>query len=201
MIPNLVPIETYSVDETGYWKRLPLVSGVMMMVMGTAIIWSTIGDSLQPVEVLERGIAGGAGCGILFTFLLRRWAKRSIENAIAQSTPAVNGAVCRLVCSRVIAQYRVAPGTLFFEPDTITFLPQLAQQSHLSVEIPSATVAVSMEQRPRNVMQRAVFSSDPLLMRLDSPSASALFNVPAPSQTIPRVRAVIDNLRHSVERH
>src|SRR5215467_6581013 len=131
MIPNLVPIETYSVDETGYWKRLPLVVGVMMMVMGTPIIWSTIGDSLQPIEVLERGIAGGAGGGILFTFLLRRWAKRSIENAIAQS--------------------RVAPGTLFFKTGTITFLPQLAQQSHLSVEIPSATVAVSMERRPRNV--------------------------------------------------
>jgi hypothetical protein len=197
MIPNIVPIETYSVDETGYWKRLPLVSGIMMMVIGTAIVWTTIGDSLRPVEILERGIGGGAGFGILLPFALRRRAKRSIESVLTQPGSVVSGAVCRLVCSRIITQSHVVPGALFFEPSQITFLPRLAHQSHLSIEIPSATVAVSMERRPRNFMQRALCSSDPVLMRLDSPPASALFNVPAPSQTIPRVRTVVEDLRQS----
>jgi len=102
MIPNLVPIETYSVDETGYWKRLPLVYGVMMMVMGTAITWFTIGDSLQPVEVLERGIAGGAGCGILFTFLLRRWEALHRERHRSVDT----GRKRRGMSSRVFASNR-----------------------------------------------------------------------------------------------
>src|SRR5262245_41833780 len=86
---NLLPLEAYRIDETGYWSRLPFVTTLGFGVpMGLAILLTTSElDWIARVLVaVVGGSIGGALFGILFPIVFRRQ-MFSYVDAVYQGRP------------------------------------------------------------------------------------------------------------------
>jgi hypothetical protein len=111
---DLAPLAAYFVDDTGYWRRMPVAIGVFMCVGGMLVIWSTIGRDLEAWEIVARGLGGGVTFAVLFTTLFRLSLKRSLTRTLATPGPADGSARYRLVCSLRKSPLAAVPGALYF---------------------------------------------------------------------------------------
>ena len=187
---DLVPRTAYDVDETGYWERMPVVTGLIMAVCCTAITYATIGRDWPFRESAIRGMAGGFMFAVLFPSLLRWFVRGYTSRAyagkgrFALAAPAGFDVAYRLLCSAIIGDSRAAVGgNLFIGRSGLSFVP--FSGSPLTFPMPELKVAAVPA--PTNALLRVVIPRPASLLEATGRDVRARFVLPTPSATITKI--------------
>ena len=210
---NLIPLESYLRDETGYWTRLPFVSGTFFGVTFSTFFYFAergSGTLLHPptfVHSLVTAVLSGVFFGALFTFFLRRKVKRlwkllylgnaAVESRFSKQT----GCTHKLVCTLVQEDTGIG-GTLYLGSDNWQFLPhqeygQKERSSDKKLFQPATSIHLALIRSPeskgliRRWLQKFLVPKRPMLLDITSSGAHASFLVPTPEVTLSALHDVI----------
>jgi hypothetical protein len=204
-LENLVPRAAYDVDETGYWRRMPIILGVAMSAVGILILWATIGPHLQPRDLLIRALAGGGMFALLFSGLMQWLTGQAVSRAyagvgqFAATPPPAQEFAYRLPCSLVKARSLVIGGTLYLGGTGLLFVPheRYREPHREQLAFSLDRLAISAVPAEVAVLLRPMIARAATLLELQSGALAARFVVPAPMATIPRVKQAVEELRHA----
>jgi hypothetical protein len=189
---ELARLPAYLADDTGYWRRMPLVAGAFMCIFGTLNIWLTIGSVLEPREIIGRGLAGGVLFALIFTVLFRFLLKWSLRRSFRRAAP--DGTLCRLICSMRKSPRMTIPGALHFSDKAASFDAHSPKAIGREVQFPLAELNVVAEPIARGWLMRLLTARDPVAMRLATASQSEVFIVPTPHATIAEVSSMVKEI-------
>jgi hypothetical protein len=204
---NLLPRESYHVDETGYWSRLPLVTGAFwgsaMTVAGYFILKNTPNLLYPPTwwRMLLLGLLGGFLFGTSFTALMRFRMRRLIDrlysgdvNLIGYS-PSDDSFSYRLPCTWINGNIGVG-GILYIGNAELLFSPhkvnaKSASKLHIH---PIADVHINVAQLfpKRNLLQRLLVPRPQPYMEITWGTEYANFLVPTPLTAVSKLSQVLD---------
>ena len=204
-VDNLVARAAYDVDETGYWRRMPIVLGVVMSAAGCLILWATVGSQLQPREIVIRALAGGGLFSILFSSFSQWSANLAVSRAYAGSgkfaaiPPPNQEFAYRLPCSRAKTPLLGIGGTLYLGRSGLLFVahernPEVHREQ-IAFPLSGLTTAGVVSDVPWFL--RLMVPRPPTLLECQSGSTRARFIVPAPMATIPKLEHALEELRRA----
>ena len=197
---DLVPRSAYDVDETGYWERMPVVTGTFMAACGTLIVWATVLRECPFLESVMRGMAGGFMFAVLFPALFRWMIGRHTSSAyagkgrFAASPPAGFQAEYRLPCSLIRGASPAVGGVLYLGRGGLAFVPFAGTP----LLIPIREMQISSVVAPTSWFVRVLVPRPAHLLEVTAGDEHARFVVPTPTATIPRVREVTKAWRDGV---
>jgi hypothetical protein len=132
---NLIPLVAYAVDETGYWARLPFLSGLLYGLL-TVIIDAvyTRGDAVPPFSgvpgALFTFVASATFFGLLFPCVMRSQTRATRRGLFAGNSwivaqPPENRHVdYRFLCYLVTGGISSAVGgAIYVGPEGMVFVP------------------------------------------------------------------------------
>jgi hypothetical protein len=208
-IENLLPCDAYHSDETGYWKRMPLVAGLFFGV-ATAIssaIFPLDDSNLlysRTTRVLISLIGGGILFGLLFPFLLRSWtfftsdALYAGKRWIDASPPANRQLDYRFPCTLMTGWRSVVGGVMYLGPDGLIFVPHKRnrRKAQLLEMGPLNGVTIGTADPPaRNRLQRILIPHPQQVLEVQWPGGTAKFLVPSVMSTTTRLSNLTEMLR------
>jgi hypothetical protein len=201
---NLVALEAYDVDETGYWRRLPWVTGLFFgvaMAFMTPLIPST---SYSPAMTAVLSFAiGGPIFGLFFPMGLRRqirgiWAGLYAGGPRSINPPTANGLYYyQIPCTSVrgktgiIGVLYVGRGGLLFAPRKRSWKPGPT----LEISPLDAVSIALVPPLPQNVIQRLLIPRPLEQIEIRWNGASARFLMPRPADTCSKIVRSLETLR------
>jgi len=206
---DVLPLADYHVDETGYWKRIPLVSGSFFGVwMGAYAAIFPLDDSnllySRLTRVLIALIGGGLFFGLLFSFLVRGWTLFTLDSLYARKRwidvppPAKRRLDFRLLCVLMTGWRSEVGGVMYLGPDGLIFLPH--KRNRRKAEMlemgPLSGVKISTTDAPtRNALQRILIVHPQPMLEVQWPKGKAKFLVPSVTSTTARLSSLAAILR------
>jgi len=203
---NLVELAAYDVDETGYWRRLPWLSGMLFGLAFASIeLLSPIPNTRYspPITAVWSLAIGGPIFGLLFPLAARRqirviWAGLYAGEQRSITPPPGNGFFyyqipCTLVSGRVgvIGVLYLGRGGLLFTPRKRSW------KSGAPIEMaPLELVRIALvPPLPRNAIQRLLIPRQQEQLEISWNGASARFIVPSPADTCLKIGRSLEALR------
>jgi hypothetical protein len=205
-VQNLLPREAYNGDETGTWKRLPIVTGVFFGAFMAPGIYFWFGDipniSHRPTlaQSLFFGLLAGLFFGWLFPSKLRRRADKLIDQlfeddeALREIESANDSFTYRLPCTWMKGALGIG-GVLYIGRSSLLFLPHKMNRLKLAplrfVPVTDLQVKVTDPPKPRNPLLRILIPHPQPRVEIHSASEVASFVVPSPVATAERLRQLL----------
>jgi flagellar biosynthesis protein FliQ len=208
---NLIPLAAYHADETGYWKRLSLFSGLVFGV-GMAIFSAVypIDDSTLLYSRISRALIGFFFCGIffglLFPWLVRR-RFRSIQDGlfagkswIDEPPPTNRRLDYRFPCSLITGGGASAVGgVMYLGLDGMIFVPHkrnLRDNKRVLEMVPLSGVIIGTAEPPvRSLLQRILIPRPQPTLEVQWPEGRANFLVPSVESFLPKLSQLTAKLR------
>lgn len=203
---NLLPREAYNEDETGAWKRLPIVTGVFFATFMALAIYFWFGDiphmSHRPtlVQSLVFGLLAGLYVGWRFPPNLRRRADKMIDQlfegdeALREIESANDSFTYRLPCTWMKGALGVG-GVLYIGRSGLLFLPnKINHRKEAPFRLTPLTdlqVKVTAPSKSQNPLLRILIPHPQPRIEIHSASDVASFVVPSPVATAERLRQLI----------
>jgi hypothetical protein len=196
---DLVPASSYDVDDTGYWKRMPLSMGLFMAVAGTAIQWATVGHGRGFTENAVLGVMAGAIFAAIVPPIARRMHRAYTTKALAGAGPFSTApplgcdAEYRVVCSAIRGDARHAVGgVLYLGRSAFAFVPFSGTPAlfHLSRTTVRPVMPVV------SPVQRAVIPRPPQQLELVDDKARARIILPTAAATIEKIEELLTRWGH-----
>ena len=202
---NLVALAAYDVDETGYWRRLPWVSGLLFGGVFAFLVFSLVPNTrYSPAITAALSLAiGGPLFGLFFPLALRRqvrgiWAELYAGEQRSISPPPASGPFyyqvpCTSVRGRmgVIGVLYLGRGGLLFTPRKRSWKPgpplEMAPLDAVSVAL--------VPPLPQNVIQRLNIPRPQEQIEIRWNGGSARFIVPRPADTCLQIGRSLETLR------
>lgn len=213
---NLLSREEYDKDETGYWKRIPIVAGtafgISMAIAGYFILERTPNLLHPPTlrEILLIGILSGIFFGALFPWTFRRKSRQMIDRLYAGderliTTPSAEDSFdYRFPCTWVKSSLGVG-GVLYVGSSGLLFVPHRFNSPSVSAfrMTPLEDLHVGLSETPRSLspLQRMLVPHPQPLMEIQWTSGSACFLVPSAAMTVDRLAQVLRNLKSRAGQH
>jgi hypothetical protein len=201
------------VDQTGYWKRMPILSGLfwgggMFLASPFIVSYPIWSSGMMLFFVGLACLLAGVLFAVFFTLSMRLvawWEARLAyrgKGKWSTSPPPPEGAAYRLPCSRVLPPQRLMPGNLYLGCAGLFFVPIRMRRQSSSTPLMLPLDAVSPRAVPMELsgLNRLLLARPPLLLEVGADENVVRFLVPNGSQTIPRVIAAIAALGSSVAR-
>jgi hypothetical protein len=207
---NVITLDSYLTDETGYWGRLGLVSGVLfglMMAAGGLLILSHTPNLVLPplIGSTISGLFGGLLFGIFFPLAFRRttniYAKSLYkgEDWIANDPPPGIDPDYQLLCTRIVGSMGVG-GILYAERRALVFVPhKLNRRRHQPVTLsPVTNLRTELSPPPaRNFLQKLLVPKPQPQLIITSPTEQMYLTVPQPVVTISMLDHVLERLKRN----
>lgn len=205
---NIVAREAYDIDETGYWRRVGVVSGsffgTCVTLMMLPVLYRTPNLMLPPlIGSPLGGFIGGLLFGILFSMFSRQRTKTYVnalynsEEWIANLPAADLSIYYQLPCTWNNGQVGVG-GILYLGREGLIYLPH-KRNVHWHPPFtmsPIETVNTSLIQPPiRNVIQKLLIPKSQPQLEITSQKGRMRFTVPQPSKTIKKLDSLLERLR------
>jgi hypothetical protein len=196
-LQNLLPLDAYRRDESGYWTRLSIIAGVFFGLPMAASSYFILGSTpnllhpRSPGEIVLIGVLSGLFFGALFPRYLRRKVLRFTDRLYSGdetliSIPPTEGPFdYKLPCTWVRESIGVG-GVLYVGRSGLLFVPhRLNQRSAQFFRMaPLETLSASaVESQHGNVLQRILVPHPQPLLQIDWLSKSARFRVPSAATT------------------
>ena len=207
---NLIPLDLYDLDETGYWRRLPWIVSLLFGVsLGALELLLPIpGTRYSPPVCAAIALAiGGPFFGLLFPACIRARA-RSITAALytgdrrfVDPPPADLFVLKQIVCSIITGPVAVG-GTLYLGPGELLFVPHKRNQRPsppLKVSPLQSVKIATVPPPPANAIQRLVAPRPRDLIELNWNGGNARFLMPTPADALVRLGRCLDALQRVPE--
>jgi hypothetical protein len=205
---NVIALESYLADETGYWGRLGVVSGIFfgvtMTAAGLIILSHTPNLLLSPlVGSIVGGLVGGFFFGIFFPITLRRKVNSYTtglyrgEDWIATIPPLGMKPDYQLPCTRIDGRLGIG-GTLCAGREALVFVPHKLNRRKVQpvTMSPIATLRTELApSAPRNFLQKLLVPKPQPQLTITSQSDTVYLAVPQPAATIAKLDHVLGGLR------
>ena len=202
---NLVDRRIYDIDDTGYWRRLPLAVGLgfgipMAVVFALAVPGGGLGARFAI------GLISGGFCGILFAVMFPWLLRRNIAyvtNALFNGNP--NFVVeppgelrYRLPCSWMKSAVFAVGGILYLGRDGLLFVPhsknlkrdlapfEMGPLHHLNLSL--------VAQPPMSLLWRILIPHAPKLLEIRANGHSKRFLIPQPDSVIGIIQERIEQV-------
>jgi hypothetical protein len=205
---TIVPLSSYRLDETGYWKRLPLVSGLLFgLAMGTFVaIFPSDASALfysRMVRILISLIGGGALFGFLFPFFFRRKVNRIIDALHAGKSwidappPANRNLAYRFPCTLLVSGRGIG-GVMYLGQRELIFVSHKLNGRHkqqLEWEPLSGLRIAAIDSPSLRGLRRILVPHPQPLMEVRWSGGTATFVVPTAKTTAARLSGLIEKMR------
>jgi hypothetical protein len=216
---NLLPRTAYDADETGMWKRMPLVGGILAFLfggigfgiifpIGFKWLFSLIMQEPVSLPLLRIGLASGISFGILFglVFALRFPARARKQLSTATDAiyfddpkfivlpPPHLGLTHRLPCSWMRRDNLAVGGVLYLGPSGFLFMPHTknlpTHREPFEIQ-PIEDIRFSLVKPRLNILTRLLVERIPLHLEIESRDRSARFMVPEAESTLNKITRAI----------
>jgi hypothetical protein len=203
---NLVPLAAYDVDETGYWRRLPWLSGLFFGAsMACVNLFALIPNTRYspPTTALLSFAICGPGFGLLFPPVARRqlravWAGLYAgERRMISPPPSSRSFYYQVPCTSVRGRMGIM-GVLYLGREGLLFTARKRRWKPApSIEMnPLDVVRVALvPPPPQNVIQRLLVPRPPEQIQISWNGTNAGFIVPSPADTYFRLGRSLEALR------
>lgn len=210
---NLLPLDAYRRDESGYWKRLSIVAGFsfgLFMAVASYFILGNTPNLLHPRspgEILLIGVFCAVFFGTLFPRNLRRKMQRFTDRLYSGdetliSIPPTEGPFdYKLPCTWLRESIGVG-GVLYVGSSGMLFVPHRLNQrvAQFFRMAPLETLSVTVVESHRgNVLQRILVPHPPAVLEIGWRSESARFRVPSAATTADLLTQAMQSLRSAPE--
>ncbi len=199
---NLVARDAYDVDETGYFKRMPIFAGLFM-----AIFWTMFFPLIDRNISFLIGLGSGIFMGLFFALLFRiriRWRGAAQTDAlyadnsnIAVAPPSNREFSHRLVCKWVKSINHAIGGVLYIGKDSLMFIPHkqnLPQQEPFEIT-PLNDAEFSIVEPQLNLLLRTFTERPPRFIEVKWFGGNARFLAPEAEQTLAKIKNIIETKR------
>jgi hypothetical protein len=205
-VENLVPLDAYDVDDTGYWRRLPWVSGLFGGLCSvSAALFSPEQTIYYSLGVrAATGFIIGASVFTLMAVVLARPMYRKIvaglyrgERWIVDPPSAGRLFYYQIPCSWVRGGVHVG-GVLYLGSAGLLFVPHKKNWRPgppFSMTPIEAVKAALVGPIPLNPIQRLLVAHPRKLVEITCNGTHARFAVPNPADTIVKIVSRLDGLR------
>jgi hypothetical protein len=197
---DLLPREVYDVDDTGYWKRMPVAMGLCFGVSMSLVFIALVPRGNAALRVLV-GLAGGAIAGVLLSVAFPRLFRRKMraftdrlfagDPELVPVPPAAKGLSHRLICDWMLPSGFAVGGVLYLGRDGLLFVPHLKNlkrdQAILNMGS-SDQIQLTLVQPNINVVQRMLIPNPPRYLEVTGNGRRECFLVPQPERVIELVR-------------
>jgi hypothetical protein len=218
---NLVPSDAYDVDETGYRRRMPLISGIalgcfVLLLFLLPFLFSPVSLHLRIIFVSMLAFVGGFMTGILgaFGYLSSRpKVAPSIEaiytnaSGLAVLPPPGKEFSYRVPCLWLKFPNFKVSGVLYIGKEGLMFMPHSHQhkyrglfefdqpQLQKSLEIaPLERVSINVVEAQLGILHRILHQRMPRFVEMVWPGGKALFAVPQAEQTKEKIERAISSM-------
>jgi hypothetical protein len=208
-LQNLLPLDSYRRDESGYWTRMSIIAGVLFALPMAVSFYSILGRTpnllhpRSPGEIVLIGVLSGLFFGALFPRYLRRKVQRFTDRLYSGdetliSIPSTEGPFdYKLPCTWLQESIGVG-GVLYVGRSGLLFVPhKLNQRSAQFLRMaPLEALSVTVVESPRgNVLQRILVPHPQPLLQIEWLSESARFRVPSAATTTELLVQAMRSLR------
>ena len=216
---NLASREAYDLDETGYWKRMPWIMGLMAGLFGGVVFglffpWAFVAlmsllvskalPGFTATQYMSTGAAFGIFFGLIMGWLFPRKARegmRSFNDSLYAGDPQLiphppqsqNEFSARLPCSWMKTANLAVGGVLYLGQGCLTFVPHTknAAADREPFEIPELdTASISLVEPSLNLFARLLVPRPARRLEIKWASGSARFMVPEAKETLTKVKRV-----------
>jgi hypothetical protein len=208
-VKNLLPREAYGRDETGYWKRLPVLIGTafgftfaVLMYFGERTV-PNIQRALTPGEMVLVGVIAGLLFGTVFPRRFRRRLRErtdrlyAADDSLIGPPPTADAIVSTLLCTWIKGALGVG-GVLYIGATGLEFVPNRDELKSIEgfrmAPLKDLQVGLAEGTRSRNPLLRILIPEPKPLMQIRWQSATALFVVPSVDETVDRLTQVVRDL-------
>jgi len=207
---NLLPLDAYHRDESGYWRRMPIVAGTffgLAMAVGSYFILGNTPNLLHPRspgEILLIGILSGLFFGALFPLSLRHKLRRFTNRLYSGDEgliriPTTEGPFdYKLPCNWLQESVGVG-GVLCVGRSGLLFVPHALNRRSATffrmAPLEQLQVGVSKAPRSLSLLQRMLVPHPPSLLEIRWPSEVACFVVPQATTTADLLIRVLHDLK------
>lgn len=206
-VQNLVSRQDLDIDETGFWTRLPWVSGGFFGLGIGAFEFVEAAEDPAHATIMALVVGGVAGLsfGWLFTRLLRR-SFRSIKDELYYADarlvtePASDGWLYRVPSTLLKSPRFAVGGVLYLGPSGMLFVPHRRnrpQDQEATLFAPLRDIGLSLVPVPQNALARLLSQRSPMSVRVSWPGGAANLMLPAPERTMHLLLARISDLKAS----
>ncbi len=205
-VENLVDLAAYDVDETGYWARLPWLSGLVFGVFAAIVelVLPIPHTRYSPLISAVMSIAiGGPLFGLLFPALMRRRVRMITarlyagERRIIDPPPANFLVRYQIPCAWINGRESVG-GVLYLGCGGLLFVPhKLNRRPRPPVEMTPIHVLKIMRVAPvtGNVIQRLLMPHPQEQIKVTWNCSSACFLMPNPVDTFVKLGRCLEALQ------
>lgn len=206
-VQNLVSRQDLDVDETGFWARLPWVSGGFFgLGMGT---FAFVDAAEDPARATIMAVGVAVVAGLPFGWLLPRLLRRSLRSindklyyadATLVTEPASEGWLYRVPSSLLKSPRFAVGGVLYLGPSGMLFVPHhrnRKQNQEATLFAPLGEIGLSLVPVPQNALARLLSQRPPMSVRVSWPGGAVNLMLPAPERTMHLLLARISELKAS----
>jgi hypothetical protein len=208
---NLLPLAAYDVEETGYWARLPFLSGLLYGLLTVIIdVVYARADAVPPFSgvpgALFTLVTSATFLGLLFPWVMRAQIKATRRGLFARNSwivahPPENRHVdYRVLCSLVAGGISSAvSGVIYVGRGDMVFVPHKRNRRgnrHVLNMAPLSALGISMGEQPgRNLLQRILIPRPQPTLQLQWPGGCAKFLVPSAESFLAKLSELTAKLR------
>jgi hypothetical protein len=200
---NLVPSDAYDVDETGYWKRMPLLVGLASGLLFGLWISSSFILSLFTFSIF-----------FVLTFLMGRTVALMSRRKVSPSIEAIYAGysgVAVLPPSDKEFSYRVpciwmkfgnfaVPGVLYIGREGLMFMPHSHKQNRPQIQKPFEmthldNIKLRLVEPQFDFFHRLLHERIPSYLEIEWKNGKTQFAVPEVEQTMEKIESAIKSLK------
>ncbi len=205
---NLLPREAYDRDETGYWKRLPILLGTAFGFIFAVLMYfgeRTV-PNLQRVPTLSEMVLIAVIAGLLFgTIFPRRFRRRvrdrtdrlfAADESLIGPPPTADAIVATLLCTWIKGARGVG-GVMYIGAAGLEFVPNRDEFKSIGFRMTRLTdlhIGLAEATESKNLLFRILIPEPKPRMQIRWQSGTALFLVPSVEATVEHLTQVIRGL-------
>ncbi len=206
---TIVPRARYDLAETGYWKRVPWLTGISFGVLNGLIVFALTllvdRDNLHFALVMAAGTSlfGGCSFALLFPKILRHHVASVVSSAYAGdphvigTPPTPTHYPYRLPANWMKTDHRAISGILYIGRPGLRFVPHrqnLRRHQQPFELMPLEHLSLSLVQPKFNWLFRLYHTTTPRYIEIQSLSGCARFAVPTAEETMQDIQQRVRNL-------
>jgi|GEM_PF-1248780 len=213
---NMVSREAYNVDETGYWRRMPIFTGISAAVlfglMFGFVFLFIMNALVEPIRLpfnlsnaLALSVLSGIPFGITFGITFPLVARQIYSSAVDKiyngdlktigEIPTQDIYTHRLPCSWLKSNTFSIGGVLYIGEESLVFVPNtqnLPQHRKPFDILPLGSLEMSVTEMKLGWLKKMIMKRPPRLLEISWSTDNARFVVPDAEQTLMRIKQVVD---------
>lgn len=209
---TIIPRDRYDLDETGYWKRMPWITGITFGMLNGLIVFAlallVAGENLRFAFIVTLGTSlfGGFLFAVFFPKLFRRRLATLVTSAytgdlhVIGTPPTPPAYAYRLPANWMKTDHLAIGGVLYIGRTGLRFVPHrhnLRRHQQPFEITPLEQLSFSLVEPNLNWLFRQYHTNTPHYIEIRWPSGRARFAVPTAAATLQEIQQRVRTLRNA----